>query len=460
MRKTRTIAFALVLSACGDRAVLGALDDGGACAPGLYACAGACVEILRDEAHCGRCGVACGAGETCAGGTCALCGGTGEACCDESECNADFVCASEQCVACGGDGQLCCDGDMCGAGLMCDAETCRPSCGRQGQACCPPADCAEGRCEGDSCTCTPAETACGDPFDDDCDGNLNCEDADCDGEPCGPGMTCESGECRMPSCGLVGQPCCAGEMCLNGATCTSGVCSCGETDESSCTMGSGDEDCDGLVDCADSPECDLRPCDADAVCWGMTCVLCGTVGRACCEDSTCSEGTCEEGMCACGAIGQPCCSGETCDAPGVCVGGSCCASDVWTPVTGCGGCGPSCGSTCTGTRTERNACGTTRSAPCTVTGDPCPRCGDGPCDPGESCGTCAQDCGCCEACQWRGGNCDRSPPCGSPCDRKFDEWCPNPSNCTQFLPTGRYDCWPESISSCGSPPDNIPGCST
>jgi hypothetical protein len=30
----------------------------------------------------------------------------------------------------------------------------------------------------------------------------------------------------------------------------------------------------------------------------------------------------------------------------------------------------------------------------------------------------------------------------------YEEWCPNRFNCTQMLPTGTVDCWPESISGC------------
>ena len=40
------------------------------CAPGLADCGGTCVDLGTDAAHCGRCGNACGAGQTCRNGRC------------------------------------------------------------------------------------------------------------------------------------------------------------------------------------------------------------------------------------------------------------------------------------------------------------------------------------------------------------------------------------------------------
>jgi hypothetical protein len=57
-------------------------------------------------------------------------------------------------------------------------------------------------------TCTPTattETTCSGGTDEDCDGFVDCLDSDCDGKPCGAGLTCSGGACR--------QPCAAGATC-------------------------------------------------------------------------------------------------------------------------------------------------------------------------------------------------------------------------------------------------------
>ena len=50
-------------------------------------------------------------------------------------------------------------------------------------------------------TCTPvatSEISCSNGKDDDCDGFIDCLDTDCDGKPCGNGLTCSGGACRAP----------------------------------------------------------------------------------------------------------------------------------------------------------------------------------------------------------------------------------------------------------------------
>ena len=50
-------------------------------------------------------------------------------------------------------------------------------------------------------TCKPiatTETACSGGVDDDCDGFVDCLDSECDGKPCGNGLTCTGGACRKP----------------------------------------------------------------------------------------------------------------------------------------------------------------------------------------------------------------------------------------------------------------------
>src|SRR5450432_2641553 len=57
--------------------------------------------------------------------------------------------------------------------------------------------------------CSPAaasESACSGGVDDDCDGYVDCLDSECDGQPCGDGLTCSGGACR--------KPCAAGTTCV------------------------------------------------------------------------------------------------------------------------------------------------------------------------------------------------------------------------------------------------------
>ena len=44
---------------------------GPACAPGLTACAGICVNLMTDSFACGACTNVCGEGQTCQAGACA-----------------------------------------------------------------------------------------------------------------------------------------------------------------------------------------------------------------------------------------------------------------------------------------------------------------------------------------------------------------------------------------------------
>ena len=102
-------------------------------------------------------------------------------------------------------------------------------------------------CNGTSlaCECTGpevgGEVSCGDGVDNDCDGKIDCVDTDCN--------------LTLRSCGANGQTCSA-----------AGACSCtgngGAAQASEGTIGCADgkdNDCDGLVDCAD-PGC--RPAAA------------------------------------------------------------------------------------------------------------------------------------------------------------------------------------------------------
>src|SRR5690349_6701202 len=44
----------------------------------------------------------------------------------------------------------------------------------------------------------PNELSCTGGVDEDCDGFADCLDTECDGQPCGDGLTCAGGACRKP----------------------------------------------------------------------------------------------------------------------------------------------------------------------------------------------------------------------------------------------------------------------
>ncbi|GAO05024.1 invasin domain 3-containing protein [Anaeromyxobacter sp. PSR-1] len=126
-----------------------------------------------------------------------------------------------------------CDGGVDCADAGCAGRRCLAAGGAVGA-------CAEG-----ACVCTPAsagETACGDGRDDDCDGRVDCEDADCGG------ATCATADGRAGACAA--------------GTCAPVACDATEPAEVSCANRL-DDDCDGLVDCAETA-CDGQPCDAAA----------------------------------------------------------------------------------------------------------------------------------------------------------------------------------------------------
>jgi spore coat protein A len=102
-------------------------------------------------------------------------------------------------------------------------------------------DCAPG---GGACTPTePTEVSCFDGLDNDCNNDIDCEDASCDGAT-GPTTSCGVGICAD-----TGDLICTGGSQVD--TCVPGTPT--ETPEVSCNDGL-DNDCDGLID-ADDPDC-------------------------------------------------------------------------------------------------------------------------------------------------------------------------------------------------------------
>ena len=126
-----------------------------------------------------------------------------------------------------------------------------------------PGVCAAGtmNCISGSLTCiannSPSPEICDDVFDNDCDGLVDTNDPDCEGQ-----MTCadyiDRGSCNLdPACEWVGNP--------NSGICQDAACIPDETPEATCDDGN-DNDCDGVTDCADTADC-----GGDPACQGMPC---------------------------------------------------------------------------------------------------------------------------------------------------------------------------------------------
>jgi Putative metal-binding motif len=197
------------------------------------------------------------------------------------------------------DGRIDCDdadcaGQSCGVGCLCSPGFKETSCDDKGDndrdllVDCDDSDCAGQSC-GAGCLCSPGfkETTCNDGQDNDRDLQPDCADLDCVTQACSPSpaatMSCD--ETRVCSCnGVVGlvesictdkadQDCdglidcadldCTGSSCGDGCQCQNGAVHempafCADTQ---------DNDKDGLVDCADI-DCDLATCGSGCQCSG------------------------------------------------------------------------------------------------------------------------------------------------------------------------------------------------
>ncbi len=277
-------------------------DGQGDCGAGSPDCCGGlnlCVDFDTDMSHCGDCTTSCNSfvANRCSGGHCRC--GSGAPCSSGQQCVGTGTSATCQCTSasCGGG---CCDGTTCVAyGSQNDGR-----CGTDGESC---HGCQNGRTCSNSGVCLcfgdetpPNESSCGDNVDNDCDGDTDCADANCNGDSCGAhGRICSGGSCV-----------CSG----NGGT--------AQSTESLCSDGH-DNDCDGNTDCADG-NCDGASCGANGrICSGSTCVCSGNGGTAQSTESTCNDGhdndcdgstDCDDGNCdgaSCGANGRIC-SGTSC----------------------------------------------------------------------------------------------------------------------------------------------------
>lgn len=371
------VMLALALGACAADPAEPPTDAPHDCAAGELRCGGACVDPLRDPAHCGGCGEGCDAGEVCSAGACASTCGEGEIACGGS-CT-DVSDDAANCGACGnacGEGRVCDDGACaCAAGTELCGDACvntatdAANCGACGTTCEAGESCVDGGC---ALACEQGRAACGDV----------CVDTDTDDANCGGcGQACE-GEtsCVEGACVCPGGTTACGDACVNTDTDLANCGGCGNVcpvDENAsaavCVDGACAPVCaDGWTDCDGDPAngCEARLDDDVA--------HCGACGNACGEGAYCASGVCcgEGGLVCGGACVDPLedaancggcglgCAGFPASSGGVCAEGGCvlacvsgtgdcnavrddgCETDVTADRQNCGGCGISCGALC------------------------------------------------------------------------------------------------------------------
>jgi cysteine-rich repeat protein len=282
---------------------------------GQLACQADCMDFVLSGCQ-GQCGDgAVNGGEACDGDALA-----GETCVSRGFDTGTLACAAD-CMAF----------DTSGCSHSCALDCSSPGC--EGQPC----DDHGFICENSSCTCSgnggPAETnesLCGDDRDNDCDGQTDCADSSCNGDPCGlHGRVCANESCVCSGNGggaeAAEQTCgdnsdndcdgqtdcadadCAGKICAaHGHICSSGTCICPggvENTKPLCTDGI-DNDCDGLTDGDDLDCCGLHalpPCPTTGCNDGLQ--LCDPPYDLCYY--CCGDGS-ENGICGTWSDNTPC----------------------------------------------------------------------------------------------------------------------------------------------------------
>ena len=230
---------------------------GNACAAGESCCSGACADLTNDVNNCGTCGNACAAGEVCSQGSCQLDCAVGE-----TDCNGSCVNLNTDVDNCGACGNVCdltnVDQNGCAAGA-CTVVTCDAGFG----------DCDSLAANGCEATLGTDQncSACGDA----CAVGETCTAGTCVGG-CGAGETDCNGSCvnlntDLQNCGACGNACAAGEGCLNGTCCADAdsdghfaqTCGGDDCDDASAAAHPGaeeicndiDDDCNGTIDDGD-----------------------------------------------------------------------------------------------------------------------------------------------------------------------------------------------------------------
>lgn len=208
-------------------------------------------------------------------------------CTTDDECGAGVFCSMGICVE--NECLLRADDSACEPGFVCDLdEGCTLATGVDGGPGCP-----------------ATETSCTDGLDDDCDGDIDCADADCAGVSCDDGSACTEGD-----------------------VCSAGTC--GGT----------------AIDCDDGNECTDDSCDPDTGCTNDP-------NTAACDDGTWCNGTdsCRDGLCQDHAD-PPCADfcNEAAMACDMCRNDSDCGSVTYGSWSSCGGFSGTCGESGTQSR--------------------------------------------------------------------------------------------------------------
>jgi hypothetical protein len=287
------------------------------------------VDLSSSEWHCGACGRACAAGESCVSGTCT------------SVCEAGLV----SCTA-------------GGAAVCTDVSSDPANCGGCGIACGPNEVCVSGARQP---ACAPGLAACGDPgattcvdlladarncgaCDNACAGGYACDGGSCVLQ-CGAGLEACGGTCVDPladgqNCGGCGNACADGRACLQGVCtlqCAAGLDACGGECVDPSTNS---QNCGGCgIACAAGEACESRTCAIQCAASQIRCenasglfctdgssdgANCGRCGNACSAGTICVSGTC-----------QVVCDGATVACDGVC-------KSVASDPANCGACGTTC----------------------------------------------------------------------------------------------------------------------
>jgi hypothetical protein len=352
------VLFALVGCANADEPII-RRDGGtgqdvrtGSCNAPMMTCSGSCVDLQVNTAHCGSCGNACAAGQTCSGGTCQA-GGSCAA--PRMMCGANCVDTSINDTHCGRCNNACtggqiCQGGTCTAGggpcnaprMMCgvacvDVSTSTTNCGSCGNQCMAGQTCTGGRCSGGGGGAARTGQTCA-------------AEADC-------GMNAVSrGICQTASSGWAGGYCTY--LCMANADCgAGGVCAFIEpvvvggmmrnigSCYTGCPTAGMRAGCRAGYACLMAPESPICVPDCQVAAGTCGANMCSAASGGCVQCRSSADcmggGTCTiaTGSCACTA-GTNCGTGRTCRAGAcVCNANSACPAG-WTCNVAMGQCTP------------------------------------------------------------------------------------------------------------------------
>jgi hypothetical protein len=317
------------------------------CQGQLTHCGEACVDLRRDPANCGGCGVACPTGQTCRGGACVYSGGNGGGPDANGDCPAgQATCGRQGCIDvasdtanCGACRHVCpspapgtcqgaavCTNGVCGFAPVAAGTVCRPAAG--------PCDLPE--------VCDGASLAC--PIDAFAQTTVECRPS---AGPCDVAEYCTGAAACPPDAFQPATVECRSATCHDGvatraATCPASGPACPEVVAAACTpyvCGATDclTACASDADCVPSHHCDAGVCLADV-----------GLGLACDEASDCASGFCVGGLCCNTACAGQC---EACDLTGTVgtcsprpSGAVCDDGDACTRTDACDGAGRCVGS--------------------------------------------------------------------------------------------------------------------